>query len=61
MLVGHVTIRLKDTTETLLFSVKLPNAPKQHWHMSASHVILGADNDLNRVIDTQGALQEVSK
>lgn len=56
MLVGHVMIRLKDTTETPVFSVNLPNAPKQHWHM-----FLGPDNYLNRVIGTRGALQEVSK
>ena len=61
ILVGHVTTRLKDTTETPVFSVNLPNALKQHWRMSTSHVILGVDNDLSSAIDTQGALQEVSK
>jgi hypothetical protein len=34
--------------------------PKQNWRMSTSHVILGADNDPGRAIDTQDTPQVVS-
>jgi hypothetical protein len=48
------------TRQTQVFLVESPNFPKQNWRMSTSHVILGANDDLSKVIGTRDALQEVS-